>query len=86
MINKLPIKLEKWTTSCYEDPKILAIKKVFLSYIACNERLVIFSYAYQQKYFFSLQWHEEKAFKHLFIISKLFLNNQNPCITLLIFK
>ena len=35
------------------DPEFLA--KKFLSYIECNERLLTFDYASQQKYFICIQ-------------------------------
>ena len=47
--------------------RILVLSWIYyiLSYIACNEQPLTFAYTRLQKYFFSIQWHKEKTFKHL---------------------
>ena len=48
------------------DNIIISHKKVFLSYIAHNERPLTFGYISLQKYFFNIQWHKKKTFKHIY--------------------
>ena len=41
-------------------------KKVFLLYITSNKRPPTIGCGRSQKYFFNIQWHKEKTFKHLY--------------------
>ena len=50
---------------------------MFSLYIACNEQTLNFGYASLQKYFSNIQWHKEKTYEHLFILSNLLWYNQN---------
>ena len=47
-----------------EQPLIFSHKNVFLSYVEYNKWPMTFGYPSQQKYFFNIQWHKEKTFKH----------------------
>ena len=55
------------------DP-IFSHKKGFLSYTACNEWPLTFAYICLQKYYFNIQWHNEKKIQTLY--SKLLEYNQ----------
>ena len=56
--------------STNELPQILRHKFFFYHILHLINDPLTSGYASLQKYFFNIQWHQEKTFKHLFILKK----------------